>query len=170
MLRDFVEAGLGRLADTAAWLDLTIASFATTMMVVVSDGTTTTHAHVGDGFIAIQSANDSAWRCLSPPDRGEYAGTTSFLTDGKNVVRAGSLELPVVRICLSTDGLEPVAWNVGASDVHSPFLSGVAGAIAPGDGLDVCASARLRRWLRSDVLAQRVTDDLTLCMMVRPLP
>lgn len=146
---------------------LPVDALATTAMIAVSDGLTTTTAHIGDGFIAAQLAEGDAWQCLSAPQRGEYAGTTSFISDDLANPITSVLARPILRLCLSTDGLEPVAWDDARHEPHAPFLTGVAKAITIPEGRDAGACARLRAWLTSSELQTRVHDDLTVCMAAR---
>lgn len=158
------------LGWSASTRGLPIQALATTALVAVSDGWTTTTARVGDGFIAARFATEGAWHSLSAPQRGEYACTTSFLTD--------DLALPVTSacmglldgLCVSTDGLEPVAWSDSSNVPHAPFLSGLAGALQQAVGFDLAASTRLRSWMASPDLQARVHDDLTVCMALRISP
>lgn len=152
------------LARAAAAHRLDRGALATTLLVAVSDGHATSVAHVGDGFVALKILGPGGWDCVSAPERGEYAGTTSFLTDDRIAPRSMGVVAPVERICLSTDGLEPIAWNEAAACVHAPFLDGIAAALPslPGRGAGACG--RLERWLSSPGLQARVHDDLSLCI------
>lgn len=161
--------GTARMAleRTALVLSLPVDALATTAMVALSDGATTTCAHIGDGFIAAQLAAGDVWQCLSAPQRGEYAGTTSFLSDDLAYPVTSALARPILRLCLSTDGLEPVAWDDAKHGPHAPFLTGVAKAITGSEDRDAGACARLRAWLASSDMQARLHDDLTICMAAR---
>ena len=146
---------------------LSVDALATTAMIAVSDGWITTTAHIGDGFIGARLAENDVWRSLSAPQHGEYAGTTSFLTDDMVCPVTSTFTGSLKCLCLSTDGLEPVAWSEAAHGPHTPFFSGLAGVINEPAGFDAEASARLRVWLASTELQGRVHDDLTLCIALR---
>lgn len=168
---DTLAAWLGTARITleriALALELPADAFATTAMIALSDGVTTTTAHIGDGFIAAQLAEGKVWQSLSAPQRGEYVGTTSFISDDLAYPVTSVLSQPILRLCLSTDGLEPVAWNDARHEPHGPFLAGVAKAITTSEGRDAGACVRLRAWLGSSDMQARLHDDLTICMAAR---
>lgn len=166
-LVDWIEIARKVLLRAAFHAGLSADALATTAMIALSDGVTTTSAHIGDGFISAQLAEGDAWLCLSAPQRGEYAGTTSFLSDDLVYPVTSVLAHPIQRLCLSTDGLEPVAWDDALHEPHSPFLTGVAKAITGSEGRDAGACARLREWLSSSDMQARLHDDLTVCMAAR---
>lgn len=146
---------------------LSIDALATTAMIAISDGWVTTTAHIGDGFIGAQLAENDLWHSLSAPQHGEYAGTTSFLSDEMVSPVTSKFTGSLKGLCMSTDGLEPVAWSDADHGPHTPFFSGLAGVINEPAGIDAEASARLRGWLASAELQLRVHDDLTLCVATR---
>lgn len=166
-LGTLLEGARDVLGGASRSVRLPAVSLATTAMIAVSDGSATTAAHVGDGFIALQPLGEEVWLSMSAPQRGEYAGTTSFLTDESIYPVTSEFTDPVARLCLSTDGLEAVAWDDAGCGPHAPFLSGVASAVAAPAGFDAAASARFRNWLASPGLAARTHDDLTMCLASR---
>lgn len=166
-LADWLETARGMLEHISTSIGLSIDAFATTAMIAVSDEQGTTTAHIGDGFICARFNGETVWQSLSAPQRGEYAGTTAFLTDDLiapvTSATAGLLDC----LCLTTDGLEPAAWDEAAHQPHTPFFSGLVNAVTAPIGLDLRASARLRAWLGSPDLSARLHDDLTVCVATR---
>jgi len=69
---------------------------------------------IGDGFIVVRCLEDSSYRLLFTPIKGEYASQTTFVTSSnalsemKVTVLSGNKKF----ICASTDGLERVALNI----------------------------------------------------------
>lgn len=166
-LVDWLEAARDMLERSATTKKLPIDALATTAMVAVADAQGTTAAHVGDGFICARFRGETEWQSLSAPQHGEYAGTTAFLTDTLICPVTCSVPSPLDCLCLATDGLEAAAWNEAAQRPHSPFFSGLVGAIKVPAGRDHRASAQLRAWLASPDLGARLHDDLTLCLAAR---
>lgn len=166
-LGSWLEIARERLDQVARSRNLPIEAFATTAMIAVSDGFDTRTAHIGDGFVAAELLDGSGWRSMSAPQRGEYAGTTAFLTDHFAYPVTSTFSGDIGRLCLSTDGLEPVAWNEALHAPHVPFFKGISKAVTASSGRDAFASNRLKVWLGSSDLRARVYDDLTLCMASR---
>lgn len=166
-LVDWLEIVRDMLDGVATAARLPIDALATTAIIAVSDARATTTAHIGDGFICARFLRQAEWKGLSAPQRGEYAGTTAFLTDELISPVTSTVFGPLTHLCVSTDGLEPAAWNEADNGPHTPFFSGLAGAISVPIGLDREASAKLCAWLASPALGARLHDDLTVCLAAR---
>jgi hypothetical protein len=105
------------------------------------------------------------WIKLFPPDRGEYANETAFLTDSDALERARLrlVAAPQSFLCAATDGLEGVSIERRAMAPHAPFFK-------PLD--DYILSARDERQARLDIraflasarLEARSDDDKTLLL------
>ena len=166
-LADWLEIARDMLERSATASRLPIEAFATTAMIAVSDAQGTTTAHIGDGFICARFRGETDWQGLSAPQRGEYAGTTAFLTDTLICPVTSSVSRPLDCLCLATDGLEAAAWNEAAQQPHTPFFTGLVGAVKVPAGPDLRASTQLRAWLSSPALGARLHDDLTICLATR---
>lgn len=166
-LADWLEIVRDMLDGAATAARLPIDAFATTAIIAVSDARATTTAHIGDGFICARFMGEAAWQGFSAPQRGEYAGTTTFLTDELISPITSTIFAPLTHVCVSTDGLEPAAWNEAAHGPHTPFFLGLEGAIMAPAGFDRDASARLRAWLASPALGARFHDDFTVCLAAK---
>ena len=154
-----------RITTAAKNRDKTARDFATTMICVISDGTETVVAHVGDGCAVVQDASDRAWHALSWPSHGEYASTTFFMTDDpqpKLVIRRRSQ--PISAIVAFTDGLERLALEFATERPHAPFFDAIIGPVAASRvvGRDDALSAALARYLDGDAINARTDDDKTL--------
>ena len=144
-----------------------IADFATTLVMVVSNGTQVVTAHIGDGAIVARCAGSTDVNALSWPHNGEYASTTFFLTDAAPCVRIGVIDdYPIDRLALMTDGIERLALDFAGRIAHRPFFDGVFGTISPGQstGPDRILSRRLAAFLDSDTVNARTDDDKTLIL------
>lgn len=142
-------------------------AFATTLLLAISDGTTTITAHVGDGAAVARGASDGELLALSWPNSGEYASTTYFLTDQIPRLRIGVVEhWPIDRLALLTDGLERLALDFAKGEAHAPFFKRIFAAVQPGiaTGLDRPLSHSLAAFLDSDAVTARTDDDKTLLL------
>jgi hypothetical protein len=180
-VRERCRLGLGTLPDDVVWSwvsdardhvakaaakrDLSARDFAATLICVISDGSETLVAHVGDGSVVIQDSKDKAWHVVSWPSHGEYASTTFFVTDEPEPKlmlhrRFGAISALVAF----TDGLERLALNFGAGHAHVPFFQGILGPVAGSEtaGRDHKLCAALARYLESDAVNARTDDDKTL--------
>lgn len=179
--RERCRAGLGTLPDDVVWSwvteardhvaraaskrDLTARDFATTMICVISDGSETLVAHVGDGAVVVRDAGDKAWHVIAWPSHGEYASTTYFVTDEPQpkliLYRRSGLISALVAF---TDGLERLALDFGTGQAHAPFFQGILGPVAGSETVcrDHKLCAALARYLESDAVNARTDDDKTL--------
>ena len=179
--REWCSATLGAIPDDVVWSWVTEArdcvakaaakrnlmprDFAATMICVISDGSETLVAHIGDGAVVVRDGADQLWHVLSWPSHGEYASTTFFVTDEpapKLVLqrRTG----PISALVAFTDGLERLALDFGAGRAHAPFFQGILGPVAASESLgrDQSLCAALARYLNSDAVNVRTDDDKTL--------
>lgn len=145
--------------------DLAPRDFASTMIAIVSDGTETLVAHIGDGAVVVQGANDHQWHVMSWPSHGEYASTTHFVTDDPQprlVLQRRAT--PISALVAFTDGLERLALDFAARRAHAPFFQGILGPVMASETVgrdrDLCSA--LARYLDSDAVNARTDDDKTL--------
>jgi hypothetical protein len=165
VVRSWVAEARDRVAKAAAKRDLEPRDFAATMICVISDGSETLVAHIGDGAVVARDGTDQLWHVLSWPAHGEYASTTFFVTDEpepKLVLqrRTG----PICALVAFTDGLERLALDFGAGRAHAPFFQGILGPVAASEtvGRDQSLCVALARYLDSDAVNARTDDDKTL--------
>lgn len=126
-------------------------------------------AQVGDGLIGFRATRENAgWELANQPENGEFAGETTFLTSEnwleKLAVRRffGSVEQAFV----STDGLAPILFQSATYSVHQPFLDPLFKGLGQDSLPEELKSEKLAEFLKSDRVAGRCDDDLTL-MLVR---
>jgi len=174
MMVDAMAAARRAVLNAAERAAIAPRALATTALLVVSDGSTTLAAHVGDGAAVVRLAADRSWCALSWPERGEYAGMTRFLTeDPPAPVRVARLEDDVSALAVLTDGLERLVLDLAAGTPHPPFFDMIAapldtracgGATA---GRDRRLSRALARYLSGEAVCERTDDDKTLAIAVR---
>lgn len=80
---------------------------------------------IGDGFIVMRSQNpNSGYQLLFPPDKGEYANQTTFVTSASALSKLQVKVIPEAPkfIVAATDGLERMAIDFGKQQAHAPFF------------------------------------------------
>lgn len=159
-----------RIALVAERIGMISRDFATTLVLVASDGERTMAVHVGDGAAVVRSRETKVWTALSWPAQGEYASTTFFMTDdGGARVRITRSDAPIDRLALFTDGIERLALDFASETAHAPFFTGVSEPVAKAsaDGWNVPLSAKLGEYLNGAAVNARTDDDKTLILACR---
>ena len=125
-------------------------------------------AQVGDGAIVTSEPGTSEWSWLFWPQRGEYANTTTFITD---VGAMDALEVVVVphpqrEVALFTDGIQHLVLDYAKQTVHSRFFEQMMNPVraSSAEGADDALSRELGSYLSSPIVAGRADDDLTLVL------
>ena len=122
-------------------------------------------AHVGDGAIVTDAGDGPA--VTSWPDNGEYANTTSFITQPSyaDLQRCVELPGPIRAVALLTDGLQTVALDPAARAAHPQFFGPVFDAVRrPADAAALAAD--LAAFLDGPRVNARTDDDKTLVLAV----
>lgn len=169
-LWSWVDLARDKIAGIAARRSLTPRDFATTVVMVISDGSSTLTVHIGDGAAVGREVGTSEWVSLSWPEHGEYASTTFFLTDDRDVrARFERNDVAIDRLAVFTDGIERLALDFNTGVPHKPFFSGVTGPVAASSasGCDVELSKKLGKYLESAQINERTDDDKTLILAAR---
>ena len=167
---EWIDIARDRISAVAEQRDLTPRDFATTVVMAISDGSSTLALHIGDGAAIGRDAKSGEWRAICWPEHGEYASTTFFLTDdGAPRARIVRHESPVDRLAVFTDGIERLALDFTTNLPHAPFFVGVSEPVAKSSakGWDVTLSAKLGAYLASDAINERTDDDKTLILAAR---
>src|SRR5208283_4372679 len=126
-IRCAIEAARSRLADLAVSRQLALHDFSCTLVGCVVSAGGGCFFHIGDGFaIAQGAAGDSV---LSPPENGEYADETYFVTDEnwKDHLRLTPIS-EINRGCLiglMSDGTSPFAIDRLKTGFYRPFIDPV---------------------------------------------
>lgn len=164
---NWIDLARDRIGAVARRWDLAPRDFATTVVLLISDGADTLVVHVGDGAAVVRTAATGVWEAVSWPAQGEYASTTFFLTDdGGPRVRIVRVALPVDRVAVFTDGIERLALDFAAERAHGPFFSGMSDPVAAAgvSGWNVPLSRKLGDYLASPAVNARTDDDKTLIL------
>jgi hypothetical protein len=140
------------------------------MIAVLSNGSQTLIAHVGDGCAVVQDASSGTWRVPLWPDHGEYASTTTFVTDDPEAkCRILRDEGDLSAIAVLTDGLERIAVDFARLQPFAGFFDGMARPVATStaEGRDYELSAMLKEYLDGETICSRTDDDKTLVVASR---
>ena len=132
----------------------------------ISDGYSSVFAHIGDGCAVVRERATGSWSAPTWPDHGEYASTTTFVTDQPAAkLRVSELPLGVDVIFLFSDGIERMVLDMAAKRPHEKFFAPMAQpaiASAVEHGKDGPLSRQLGAYLGSDQVNARTDDDKTL--------
>lgn len=170
-LRAHVEQVRASVLEEAARLERPPREFAATLLVAVLGPDWSAFAQVGDGAMVTSEPGTGEWSWLFWPQRGEYANTTSFLTDSNALdnLEVAFLKHGQQELAVFTDGLQHLVLDYAAQSVHSPFfermIQPVRSSDADGEDVELCRG--LEMYLRSDTVTQRADDDLTLVLASR---
>jgi len=139
--------------------------YASTFLAVILSPGGGAVGQIGDGAAVISDAA-GRWLPVHWPDHGEYANTTSFLTqtDALDMLRVASFDAPVKRLALFSDGLERLLLDFQNRTAHAPFFDRIFSRLTPPNGLGHCAelSESLSTLLASDRVNARTDDDKSL--------
>jgi len=146
------------------------ASYAATLLALVDTPDGGAALQIGDGVIVVGEDSDG-WRWMFWPERGEYANTTRFLTDGDAAAHLRVAVLPgrPTDVALMTDGLQSLALHYASQSVHEPFFQGMFQPLHGSSGpAEVPAlSASLEGFLASERVRMRTDDDVSRILATR---
>lgn len=170
VLKEAALAARRQLAAIADQEGLTVRDFASTLLAVIAGPNGGAALQIGDGVIVV-SDDGSDWSWVFWPQHGEYANTTHFLTDedAPALLQVEPLPSHVSDIALMSDGLERLTLHHGSRSIHRPFFTGIFAPLlaAEGKGEIAVLSAALDEFLRSESVAARTDDDLSLVIATR---
>ena len=148
-----------------------IDDYACTLLVAILSANGGIVGQIGDGAVVIDDG-EQGWRPVHWPEHGEYANTTRFLTelDALEVLQIATLERPVRRVCLFSDGLERLVLDFRDRSAHAPFFDAIFRPIDAHveGGHAAHISRELEVLLASDKINSRTNDDKSLvCAALR---
>ena len=144
--------------------------FAATLVCAISDADECLVVHVGDGCVVVRDDERAEWVAPIWPDHGEYASTTSFVTDERTpALRVTTHHSPAAAITLFSDGLERLALDFAAKKPYAGFLDVIVRPVGASKkpGRDRNLSQQLKEYLGSPGVNARTDDDKTLVIAVR---
>jgi hypothetical protein len=143
--------------------------FAATSVSVISTGSQTVIAHVGDGCAVLREAYSGRWIAPSWPQHGEYAATTYFVTDADVLqLKIKRVESEISAFAVFSDGIERLALDFAAKEPSHKFFDKIAAPISASSckGRDGTLSRSLKAYLGSSAVNSRTDDDKSLVVAV----
>ena len=167
ILRDAVQAARTELKAEAVRQDRSLREYATTLIVAICTEGITGAAQIGDGAVVVgEGVSGDGYALFSPPQRGEYANTTNFITSDRwqdslaVTMRYGGVN----RVAMFTDGIQPIALvSADGNAPHAPFFDPLFSWV-DSQGNSVAAGNALKAFLTSPRVTARADDDLTLLL------
>jgi hypothetical protein len=173
------------LETTSHWIDevratireqaksegLTPRDFACTLLVALVSDAASMFFQVGDGAIVVGDAEEDEWSYVFWPQHGEYANTTSFITEDsfRSKVQFMVTTNRIVEFAMFTDGIEPLVLDFGRKSVHAPFFNKMFAVMrgSTADGVDPGLNAGLASYLATPAICDRTDDDKSLILGTR---
>jgi len=167
-VRSWVDAARRRVESEAEIQGVPLRQFACTLLVAVVGPTSAMFAQVGDGVIVFDGLETDGYVFAFWPDMGEYANTTRFLTDAdyKSRLHVDRLDRPIQALSILTDGLQMLALDYAASQVHARFFAPLF-SVVEGSTDQETLRAGLLAFLDSPRINARTDDDKTLLLATR---
>ncbi|MBD2414103.1 serine/threonine protein phosphatase [Nostoc calcicola FACHB-389] len=162
LLNDAMLAAKKAVEDEAVACDKQLSDLATTLIIMVATPDVVAVAQIGDG-LAVAKDQMGNLLALTMPDSGEYINETTFLTS-PTALDTAQMKLwrtDIVNVGIITDGLQMLALNMVVGEPHKPFFFPLFEFVANAED-KTAAKEQLVKFLRSERIAQRTDDDLTL--------
>ncbi len=144
--------------------------FAATLVAVVIAPTSSIVIHVGDGAAVLKRSGADLWEVPSWPYQGEYASTTSFVTDDPQPrLTVVFVDDVIEEFALFSDGIERLVLDQAEKAAHAPFFNRMLAPLkaAVGGGNNEDLSTALQSYLDGPSVCDRTDDDKTLIVGVR---
>jgi hypothetical protein len=145
-------------------------AFAATMVAVIAAPRWTLIAHVGDGACVVSANGSSTWQVPSWPWHGEYASSTSFVTeDPFPHLQLTLIDHAIDRFAVFSDGLERLVLDHNSKRAFAPFFERMLSPLGQSQkaGRDRTLSKALRSFLASQHVTDRTDDDTSLILCSR---
>ncbi len=167
VMREAFRCSRARLVELAAQDDAPLNLFATTLTCVVVTTESFVVGRVGDGMVIAETSDNTLVTC-APPQRGEYANETYFITqdDALAYLDVQVHAQPIRAIAATTDGLMRLALKLPDYTPHTPFFQPLF-TFAAQAADEAQARTELAAFLSSERVCARTDDDKTLVVAVR---
>ena len=115
------------LRQLAADAKIKLREFACTMLVAIVLPTRSVFWQIGDGAMCFRCAGEDHYNFAFWPEKGDYANVTFFVTDDSAQERLefDIIERQILEFASFTDGLERLALDFVAGEVHTAFFAGL---------------------------------------------
>nr|WP_209904094.1 MULTISPECIES: PP2C family serine/threonine-protein phosphatase [unclassified Rhizobium] len=167
---DWIDAIREAINIKAKECDARPRDFAATLVAVLAGPEHSVVVHVGDGAVVLKQAGTGEWIVPSWPFQGEYASTTSFVTDDPQprlVVTV--VEGVVEEFAVFSDGIERLVLDHVSKRAHQPFFDRMLAPLktSQAQSLDRDLSAALQSYLATPAVCERTDDDKSLILGLR---
>ncbi len=162
--RQALSAARDAAITAARERELALSDLACTLLVAIAAPNCLTCAQIGDGA-AVACDRAGQLYLVAPPQRGEYANQTHFLTSATALsdCQIQTWTGDLAALALLTDGLLALALQEPGSVPHAPFFAPLFEFARQSDDREA-AIAELREFLHSPPVSARTADDLTLLL------
>jgi hypothetical protein len=160
----------GKIRSLAANEGLRIRDFACTLLVAIICRDRSAFWQIGDGAIVFREQCEDRFKYAFWPEKGDYANMTCFVTDenAKDQLGFDFTAGEIIEVGIFSDGLERLALDFAAGEVHSGFFIGLFPYMRnlPEGRCDELSS-HLASFLGSERVNRRTDDDKTLILASR---
>ncbi len=174
LTRDFALETLAKLQaallEEARRNELRVREYACTLLVAIVGQESAAFWQIGDGAICFRTAVGVGLNYAFWPAKGEYANVTEFVTDANAAeeLNFDTGDLALQDVALFSDGLERLALDFKAGEVHEAFFT----ALFPylyrrPEGHLVELEGQVQSFLASERVNSRTDDDKTLLLASR---
>lgn len=147
-----------------------IRDFACTLLVAIICPDRSVFWQMGDGAMVFRERGEDRFKYAFWPEKGDYANVTYFVTDenAKDQLDFDITDGEVVELGMFSDGLERLALDFAAGEVHTGFFIGLFPYMRnlPEGRCDELSS-QIANFLDSDRVNRRTDDDKTLILASR---
>jgi hypothetical protein len=167
--REWLDEIRDRIISAAQSKDALPRDFASTLIGSIISDHEAIFVHVGDGASVFRAVSNPDWQVPTWPAQGEYAATTSFVTDDPQPsIQFCFVDRPIGELAVFSDGLERLVLDFSSHTAHAPFFEKM---FAPLDnalvGRNRDLSRALKRFLDGPSVCDRTDDDKTLILAKR---
>ncbi len=167
-----VERARGAITKVADEANCSTREFACTLLCAIVATDVASFFQIGDGAMVVAPDNDAdhfSW--IFWPERGEFANTTSFITDvsWRDALVYDRAPGAVNEIAVFSDGLQGLVLDQQTRAAHDPFFHRVFSPLrqTKDTGHLASLSSALARYLGSPKVNERTDDDKTLVLASR---
>lgn len=161
------------LRATAEKAGATARDLACTLVVGIIAPDAAAFFQVGDGVAIVgprsEPVNEFSW--VFWPERGEYANTTTFLSEDRVAEHIQHAAVPygIDEVAVLTDGIQSLVLDYKENAAHAPFFSRMMAPLRarPDAGHIDSLSSALAAYLDSSPINDRTDDDKTLILASR---
>jgi hypothetical protein len=164
MLRAVVTCARTDIARVADEQGHAFREYATTLSAMVGNKDAAGYIQIGDGVMVA----GPDWHVLIPPQNGEHADETVFITctDWLAWLQTNIVPTPPATVVLMTDGFRDLVVKPFILTPNAPFFASVATSLADGEtdesGFHPDFSQRLTTFVSSDGVRTRTDDDISV--------